>query len=179
MVRKWLEAAGIHREKEFNGGTGKIPASEMSGIRRRGQSRSTHDARRRIDRMTKEQVGRVICLIGEKANVVVRQADQRTGHRQKFASAHDLRRGCAQRLINLGVSAETLKVILRHSSFSTTEKFYGATRSAQSAAEEVTTKLQQTSANASFVGGLVGGTESPPHLTSSDLLKLKRLLDAI
>lgn len=99
------------------------------------------DEPRPSKRLTKEHVGRVISLIGEKARVVVRQRDDRTGQREKFASAHDLRRGCAQRLINMGVSAETLKVVFRHETFETTEKFYGATRSAQAAAVEVLLKL--------------------------------------
>ena len=72
-------------------------------------------------------------MIGEKAGVVVRQ--------DQVASAHDIRRGCAQRLINAGVSAETLKVVMRHADFATTEKYYGATRSAQAAASEVRQKL--------------------------------------
>ena len=78
--------------------------------------------------MTKERVGRVIGLIGQKANVVVQEKDDELRKRLKYASAHDIRRGCAQRLINQGVSAETLKLILRHSDFATTEKFYGAVK---------------------------------------------------
>ena len=52
--------------------------------------------------MTVERVGRVIGLIGKAANILVRQADSRTGTDDKYASAHDLRRGFAQRMINLG-----------------------------------------------------------------------------
>lgn len=40
----------------------------------------------------------------------------------------------SQQLINLGVSAEALKLIMRHSSFTTTEEHNGALHSAQSAA---------------------------------------------
>lgn len=79
---------------------------------------------RSAERFSVERVSRIICRIGEAAGVIVQHADNRTGQRKKFASAHDIRRGCAQRLINLGVSAETLKVIMRHASFSTTEKHY-------------------------------------------------------
>jgi len=46
--------------------------------------------------------------VGEEAGIIVQQEDPENGRRQKYASAHDLRRGCAQRLINVGVSAETL-----------------------------------------------------------------------
>jgi len=62
----------------------------------------------------------------EKAGVIVRQPDEETGQRIKFASAHDLRRSLSQRLINAGVSAETLMIIMRHKTFATTKKFYAA-----------------------------------------------------
>jgi integrase len=73
----------------------------------------------------------LISLVGKEAGVVVVKDDCRTGRRQKYVSAHDLRRGCAHRLINAGVSAETLKVVMRHCDFATTEKHYGAIRSAK------------------------------------------------
>ena len=114
-------------------------------------------------------------MIGEAANVVVQKEDERTGQRLKFACAHDLRRGCAQRLIDQGVSAETLKVIMRHKDFRTTEKHYGAQRSAQVAATEV----RNLTANPAFVGGLVGGQEEAPRLSPEELLKLKSLLNSL
>ncbi len=98
----------------------------------------------------------MISKIGEAAGIVVQVEDPRLKKRQKFASAHDIRRGVAQRLINHGVSAETLKVIMRHKNFATTERHYGAIRSAQKAAAEIATKLSSTQ-NSAFVGGLVGG----------------------
>jgi integrase len=113
-------------------------------------------------------------MIGEEANVVVQEYDAKTGPRQTLASAHDLRRGCAQRLINLGVSAETLKLIMRHSSFSTTEKHYGALRSAQSAATEVAEKLARAQTSA-----LVGGTEGAQQFSAEELMKIKSLLKAL
>ena len=80
--------------------------------------------------------------------------------RTKYASAHDLRRGCAQRLINAGVSAETLKVIMRHRDFSTTERYYGATRRAQSVAAEIAERL---AGECRISGGISGGVwNSPP-----------------
>ena len=114
-------------------------------------------------------------MIGQEAGIVVRQEDERTGRRRKFASAHDIRRGFAQRLINLGVSAETLKVVLRHRDFATTEKFYGAIRSAQSAAREVRGKL----APAPDSPALVGGIEEPPRLSVEELRKLKAVLNSL
>ncbi|MDB5391203.1 MAG: integrase family protein [Planctomycetaceae bacterium] len=178
-VRKWLSGAEIRRKNEFHRGTSEIPAAELIELRKRGTSHTAFEAQRRNTRLTKERVGRVISLIGEKAGIVVRQDDERTGYRKKFASAHDLRRGCAQRLINAGVSAETLKVIFRHSSFETTQNFYGATRSAQAGAEEVIAKLGQIRKKESFVGGLVGGEEPAAQLSPAEIRKLKALLDSL
>ena len=75
-------------------------------------------------------ISRTIARIGQQANVVVKKANATAGTRTKYASAHDLRRGCAAKLINARVSAETLKVVMRHADFGTTEKHYGAIRSA-------------------------------------------------
>lgn len=125
-------------------------------------------------RLSKDRVSRVIAAIGREAGVVVRQADARRGHRIKYASAHDLRRGCAVRLFNAGVSAEALMVVMRHADFATTQKFYGAMRSAQSAAAEVQQKLAAESP--ALVGGFLGGRETPPRLTSTEAAKLKQLL---
>lgn len=179
MVRKWLAEDGIRREVEFRQDTGAITAEEIDSVRRSAQRSSNHAARRTTSRLTKERVSRIIAMIGEKAGIVVRQADTRTGHRVKHASAHDLRRGCAQRLINAGISAETLKIILRHRDFVTTEKFYGATRSAQSAAAELHTKLPAVAHSDSLVGGLVGGKEKAPQLNAEELQKLKLLLASL
>ena len=107
------------------------------------------------------------------------QEDERTGKRRKYASAHDIRRGFAQRLINAGVSAETLKVVMRHRDFATTEKHYGAIRSAQAAATEVQEKLSANARTDAFVGGLVGGKEQAPQLDAEELVKLKSLLKAL
>ena len=74
------------------------------------------------------------------------QEDPENGRRRKYASAHDLRRGCAQRRINAGVSAEKLKVVMRHRDFATTEKSCGATRAAQAAAAEIYDRLESTPA---------------------------------
>ena len=178
-VRKWLASLGFRRDCEFQHDTGTIPKSEWTPIRKRAQKRRSRSAQRSNGRLTKERVSRIISLIGEEAGIVVRQEDERTGQRMKYASAHDIRRGCAQRLINLGVSAETLKVVLRHRDFATTEKFYGAMRSAQSAAADVRDKLALTASSPAFVGGLVGGTKEAPQLNTEELQKLKALLNSL
>ena len=89
---------------------------------------------------------------------MVQVDDARLRKKEKFASAHDIRRGVAQRLINLGVSAETLKVVMRHQNFATTERHYGAIRSAQTAAAELAAKLRLPE-NTALVGGFVGGNK--------------------
>jgi hypothetical protein len=129
--------------------------------------------------MTTDHVGKIIGEIGEHAGIIVRRIKEGDKTRTKYASAHDLRRGCAQRLINAGVSAETLKVIMRHREFSTTERYYGATRCAQSAAAEVATKLAAGCNKSELVGGLVGGKEGAPQLTVEELQKLKALLASV
>lgn len=178
-VRNWLLSAGIRREAEFPVEATKMSSAEIDSLRKRAGSRNSFDACRRASRLTKERVGRVISMIGEKAGVVVHDNDTRTGSREKFASSHDLRRGCAQRLINAGVSAETLKVIFRHSSFATTEKYYGAMRSAQAAASEAVEKLTRHASSDALVGGLMGGLEPALHLSLNELAKLKALLNSL
>ncbi len=64
-----------------------------------------------------------------------------TAARQDAAQRRRSPPGQSQRLINPGVSAETLKVILRHKDFATTEKHYARGRSAQAAARELATCL--------------------------------------
>lgn len=93
-----------------------------------------------------------------KANIVVQLDDARLGKRKKYASAHDIRRGVACRLDDHGVLAETLKVIMRHKNFATTEPHYGAVRSAESAAKEIAAKLA-SNPTASELGG---GNKSSP-----------------
>ena len=82
-------------------------------------------------------------------------------------------------VINTGVSAETLKVVMRHRDFATTEKFYGATRAAQSAAAEIYDKLGSECSKAGLGGGLVGGQEAITQLSAEQVEKLKALLEAL
>ncbi len=166
-----------------------VPLSERTGwvvdprpveyrLKLNGDRRSLRLATRAIDRLTKERVSRVIALIGKEAKIVVRSADERTGKRVKYASAHDLRRGCALRLINAGVSAETLMVVMRHADFATTQKFYGAMRSAQAAATEILAKLSSPK-QTDIVGGLMGGPDPSAKLSDAEVSKLKALLASL
>ena len=174
-VRNWLAKAEVRHDIKPHRRDRQIPAKQIAKIRNRAERTLTYPARRTHWRLTKERVGRIISMIGEKASNIVEHADEGTGQRVKHASAHDLRRDCALRLVNAGVSAETLKLVLRHKSFSTTERFYGATRAAQSAAAEINEKLDGPRTKSE----LMGGTEEAPQLSAEELGKLKALLDSL
>ena len=135
-VRNWLERHHLERIGKVTCYGSEISVNVQAGLRQR-TSRTSHQNPTASGRLTLERVSRVIAEIGRVAGVIVRQADEATGRRLKYASAHDLRRSCAERLINLGISAETLMVIMRHRDFATTRKFYGAKRAAQAAATEI------------------------------------------
>ncbi len=173
-VRNWIGELPAQPERTIhpNERISKRLVSEL----KKNPLRSGATMSRAVERFSVERGSRIICRIGEEAGVVVQHADQRTGQRKKFASAHDIRRGCAQRLINLGVSAETLKVIMRHASFSTTEKHYGAIRSAQNAAAEIAVRMAIPTQNSAFVGGLVGGQSPAVELSSTELSAIKSLI---
>ncbi|MCA9063325.1 MAG: tyrosine-type recombinase/integrase [Planctomycetaceae bacterium] len=173
-VRNWISELPTKPDRTIHLNE-RIPEKLVARMKK-NPLRSGSTMARSVERFSVERVSRIICRIGEAAGVIVQHADKRTGQRKKFASAHDIRRGCAQRLINLGVSAETLKVIMRHASFSTTEKHYGAVRSAQNAAAEVAARMTTPAQNSAFVGGLVGGMKKAPQLSAEELLVLKSLL---
>jgi integrase len=71
-----------------------------------------------------EWVGKVIARIGEEAGVEVEPADERTGRPTKYATAHDLRRSCGERLRDAGVPPLVICGVMRHSSWETTRKHY-------------------------------------------------------
>jgi len=174
-VRKWIKQLDIRSNRPSQDGQ-PLSKSRIERLRSRAIRKPTERLRRHTDRMTKQRVGRIIALIGKKADVVVQLEDPRTHLRIKYASAHDIRRGLAQRLINVGVSAETLKVVMRHTDFATTEKHYGAVRSAQNAGAEIVARLSPACKNSALVGGLVGGIKAAPQLSAEEMLILKSLL---
>ncbi|QDT41774.1 Tyrosine recombinase XerC [Gimesia alba] len=171
-VRKWLTRAKIKRGEEFNRHQGEIDSTAITKLKARAEKQSCRQAQRKEQRLTAKRVSRIISMIGEQARIVVQQPDEEAGRRLKYASAHDLRRGCAHRLINAGVSAETLKIILRHKDFATTEKFYGATKAAQAAAGEVHEKLAGDSVKQD------SGNEMS-QFSDEELKKLRSLLNSI
>lgn len=170
-VRNWLDRHGLQRSGKISSYGSEVPAELVHQMRQHA-IRTKHQNRVANGRLTRERVSRVISQVGEQAKVIVRQADKETGRRIKYASTHDLRRSCAERLINAGVSAETLTVIMRHKDFATTRKFYGAKRAAQAAAAEIHQKL--------VVGEkaeeLVRDVEQLGKFTAKEMKTLKRLV---
>lgn len=75
-------------------------------------------------RPTAEWVGRVLSRIGKKANVIVEDENKETGRPTKYATAHDLRRSCGQRLRDAGVPPLLICRVMRHESWDTTRKHY-------------------------------------------------------
>lgn len=169
-IRKWLKEAGIRRSMSKRR-TGDVDQRTMDSVRARAADSHSYVAKRTVQRLTKDHVSRTISKIGQQAQIVVQQPDEETGKRLKYASAHDIRRGCAQRLINAGISAETLKLVMRHKDFRTTERFYGATREAQSAAAEINDRL--------VVAGKADLKSESRQLSAEEVEKLRALLNAL
>lgn len=88
----------------------------------------------RHQRPDADWVGKVISRIGKEAGIVVEQGDAKTGRSIKYASAHDLRRSCGERLRNANVPPLIICRVMRHSSWETTRKHY-APGDVQQAAE--------------------------------------------
>lgn len=68
--------------------------------------------------------GKVISRIGERAKVVVEPANKKLKLPAKFASAHDLRRSCEDRLEQAGLNPLLIARLMRHKSFETTMRHY-------------------------------------------------------
>lgn len=78
----------------------------------------------RQSRLNAEWVGKVISRIGKAAGVIVDPGNEQTGKPPKYASSHDLRRSCAERLLDAGVPPMTIARVLRHESWETTRRHY-------------------------------------------------------
>jgi len=78
----------------------------------------------RHSRPGSEWVGKVIARIGKAAGIIVEPADERTGRPVKYATAHDLRRSCGERLRNAGIPPLVISRVMRHASWETTRKHY-------------------------------------------------------
>ena len=110
----WFEAVLLETPVEERGGWVFEPESLQTRMGRKP----------RLARPDAEWVGKVIARIGKAADVVVEPADERTGRPTKYASAHDLRRSCGERLRNAGVPPLVICRVMRHSSWETTRKHY-------------------------------------------------------
>lgn len=91
-------------------------------------------------------VGKVISRIGKKAGIVVEEGDEATEEPVKYASAHDLRRSCAENLHNANVPPVLICKILRHASWETTRKHY-VMGDVQQAAQTLHHLLKSTESN--------------------------------
>jgi integrase len=74
------------------------------------------------NRVTVGWASKVIVRIGKKAGVIVLPA--KGDESPKYASAHDLRRSCADRLVAAGVSERDVAAVMRHASVETTRRHY-------------------------------------------------------
>lgn len=90
----------------------RTPKEERCGRVFKLQARKVHG-----DRLTADRVTRLISKIGAAANVVVDKG------RNKFATAHDLRRSFGERWAER-VMPQTLMELMRHESIETTLKYY-------------------------------------------------------
>ena len=110
----WFEAVLLETPPEYRTGWVFEPLSLQLRIGRKV----------RHHRPDAEWVGRVVSRIGEAAGIVVEQADERTGRPIKYATAHDLRRSCGERLREAGVPPLVICRVMRHASWETTRKYY-------------------------------------------------------
>jgi len=95
-----------------------------------------HDRKVRYERLKAEWVGKVVASIGKKAGIIVEPAQPERGKEAKFASAHDLRRTCAQRLDDAGVPELDIMAVMRHRQRETLRRHY-APGSTQKTAERL------------------------------------------
>jgi len=70
-----------------------------------------------------EWAAKIVSRIGKAAGIIVEPKDQ-TGRPAKFASSHDLRRSCAERLVEAGIPEGVITRVLRHASWETTRRHY-------------------------------------------------------
>lgn len=111
----------------------------LQGMKNRKPSSERPDA---------DWVGRIISRIGKKAGVIVHNGDKSTGRAAKYASAHDLRRACAERMLDAGVPEEAVTRVLRHANIETTRRHY-----APGDVQKIAKRLRESIENAPQVPG--------------------------
>jgi integrase len=102
----------------------KTPAASRSGWVFQPLPLRTYEDDRLQKRPETDWVGKIIERIGRKANVIVEPENEKTGRPMKFATAHDLRRSCGQRLRDSGVPPLLICRVMRHESWETTRRHY-------------------------------------------------------
>jgi integrase len=107
----------------------------------------------RQQRPTPDTACRTISEFGRRAAVVVKAS----ASSPQYATAHDLRRTCAQRLLSAGVSPLTVQRIMRHSSLAVTLAHYS-----QAVIEDDARELE------SKLGRTFGRTHTTPPDSESD-----------
>jgi integrase len=110
----WFEDVLLEVEQEQRTGWVFSPASLQLKL-----GRGARHSRPKAD-----WVARIISRIGKAAGIVVEEANAKTGRPEKYASAHDLRRSCGERLRNSGVPPLLICRVMRHSSWETTRRHY-------------------------------------------------------
>ena len=101
------------------------PAAERSGWVFRPMSlQGLRGRSAKTERLAVDWVKRILSRIGKAAGVVVEPENRHTGRAVKYASAHDLRRSCAERLLDARVPPLTIARVLRHESWETTRRHY-------------------------------------------------------
>ena len=103
----------------------RVPEAERKGWVFNPESLQLRLSRKvQFNRPNADWVGKIVSRIGKEAGIVVEEADERTEQSAKYASAHDLRRSCGERLRNAGVPPLVICRVMRHSSWETTRKHY-------------------------------------------------------
>lgn len=110
----WFEAVLLETPEEQRTGWAFNPLSLQFRVGRKVRHK----------RPQADWVGKIISRIGKEAGIEVEPAQVRTGRPAKFASAHDLRRSCGERMRNAGVPPLVICRMMRHSSWETTRKHY-------------------------------------------------------
>ena len=113
------------------------PQGERTGWVFRPKSLQLQHGRKvRHERPDAEWVGKVICRIGKRAGIIVEPAQPDKGKPAKHATAHDLRRTCAQRLDDAGVPELDIMAVMRHRQRETLRRHY-APGNTQKTAERI------------------------------------------
>jgi len=115
------------------------------------------------DRLSAAHVGRVVCAIGEAANIKVAEK----GGKVKYASAHDLRRSFGERWVPR-VMPNVLQELMRHENIQTTMRYYVGQNAKRTSA------ILWEAHRARPMGGTLGGSAvNPPSLNEESLAEVQ------